>query len=234
LEGIVLKVLVIGAMEVEILELVEKIEASNSGSIFGNAYFTKSFDTVDVMIVECGIGKVNAAILTQKAIDLFNPDILINTGIAGSIDCNIGDIVLGKELTYHDVRPGMMLEYFPYTQNFLGDIYLIKEIKKICEETKKANVIVGKIVSGDRYICSTSQKQRIKEQYQAICVDMESAAIAHTAFLNNVPFVCIRSISDNADENSVKDYERFEKESADLSSAVVYTFIESKIKKKSL
>ena len=172
-----------------------------------------------VVVVRSGIGKVNAGICTQILVDVFNVDCIINTGIAGALnnDINIGDIVLSTDALQHDVDA----KAFGYEPGQIPrmDVLAFKADKKLIELGKKScglvcpkiGVFEGRVVSGDQFIADREVKNRIKSLFDGYCTEMEGAAIAQAAYLNNIPFLIIRAISDKADDSAHMDYPAFEK-----------------------
>ena len=209
---------IIGAMEEEIenlklsMENVEVIGRAdmefNKGRISGK----------DVVVVKSGIGKVNAGICTQILADIFSVDVIINTGIAGSLkeEINIGDIVLSSDTVQHDmdaVAFGYPLGQIPRldTLSFPADEELISMAKQCCERVNPdINVFIGRIVSGDQFVADRAVKKRISENFGGYCTEMEGAAIGQAAYLNKIPYVVIRAISDKADDSASMDYPAFE------------------------
>jgi len=218
-----MKIAVIGAMISEIEELVHKTSANVSDNIFGTNSYYKKIENIDLHIFECGIGKVNASAITQLIITKYKPDLIINSGVAGSLKEHnkIGDIIIGNEITHHDVRPEQMENCFPFQKSFFCNDEWIAKTLNACKKSIRNNIVVGTIVSGEDFINSTNRKNEIQNKYNADCVDMESSAIAHVAFINNIPFIIIRTICDNANEISHIDFEEFEKENAKISSECI-------------
>ncbi|TWI71118.1 adenosylhomocysteine nucleosidase [Desulfobotulus alkaliphilus] len=222
-----MKLLVVAAMYTEIEGLILRLGAEKSGNLNGMDWYFRKMNHAAIHLVQCGVGKVNAAAISQHAIILFQPDLLIITGIAGSMHGNnrIGDIIIARELAHHDVSRGQMKHCFPYQSAFFPDEKAFRELQTMGQEYEAGKVKSGKIVSGERFIKDSEKKRKIQEAHRPDCVDMESAAIAHTAFINHVPFVCIRTICDHANDDSLEDFSSFEKESADLSSRFTFEFI---------
>jgi adenosylhomocysteine nucleosidase len=233
-EGQGMRILVIGAMETEIEALVLKLKARPAGQLFGMAYFSTRMDPLEIQIIQCGIGKVNATAITQKAICGFHPDFIINTGIAGTThpENRIGDVIIGQELTYHDVRRGQMKHCFPCQAAFYSDADAVHTLKEMIRSTHHKRVKAGRIASGERFINNAEEKEKIHAVHAPDCVDMESTAIAHTAFINCIPFVCIRTICDHADENSLTDFTAFEKENAAISAGFTFDYLMHLLEKK--
>lgn len=207
---------IIGAMEEEVLQLknmmeVERIEKKANMEFFKGRLFNK-----EVVIVRSGIGKVNAAICTQILIDDFNVDLIINTGVAGRVNdkLNPGDVVISKDLVQHDVD-GTCIDYKPGQIPRMED-YIFKADEKLIDVAFKSTkditdfgIHIGRIATGDQVIADSKKLLWLKETFDALVVEMEGAAIAHACYINNIPFVVIRSISDFADENHVADYDKY-------------------------
>ena len=173
-----------------------------------------------VVVVQCGIGKVNAGICTQILVDDFQVDAVINTGVAGSLrnEINIGDIVLSTDTMQHDVDArefGYPLGQIPRmdTLAFPADEKLIALAQEVCREViPEIQVFAGRVVSGDQFVSDRESKERISKNFQGYCTEMEGAAIAQAAYLNHVPYVVLRAISDKADDSASVDYPAFERE----------------------
>ena len=208
---------IIGAMAVEIAALRENMENVTVTSRVGMEFYEGKLRGLDVVLVQSGIGKINAAICTQVLCDCFGVTHLVNTGIAGSLcaELDIGDLVISQDAIHHDFDlrfwgrpigqvPGMDVIAFPAEEN-------MKNLALAAAETvNPGHSKVGRVASGDQFICSREQKERIIADTGAICAEMEGAAIAHTAYRNGVPFVIIRAISDKADDSAEMDYPTFE------------------------
>lgn len=210
---------IIGAMDEEVNELkagMEEVKVTTKASM---EFYEGTIAGKKVVVVRSGIGKVNAGICTQILVDVFNVDCIINTGIAGALnnDINIGDIVLSTDALQHDVDA----KAFGYEPGQIPrmDVLAFKADKKLIELGKKScglscpeiGVFEGRVVSGDQFIADREVKNRIKSLFDGYCTEMEGAAIAQAAYLNNIPFLIIRAISDKADDSAHMDYPAFEK-----------------------
>lgn len=229
---------IIGAMEEEIYKTKPYIKNSRTEYLKGMEFFIGKIGGNDVVLVRSGIGKVNATICTQVLIDKFNVDSIINVGVAGAIGENleIGDIVISTDLMHHDVDTtafGEGIGIIPRmkTSNFEADEKLIKLAKECAEHISTTDIHIGRIVSGDQFISDGDLKASILSNFNPLCVDMESAAIGQTCYVNNIPFVAIRSISDSSDDSKPYEYENFYKDSALRASAVINEMV-SKINDK--
>ena len=224
-----MKVGIIGAMEVEVDHLKSEMQTERTIERAGMNFFEGKIGDTDVVVVQCGIGKVNAGACVQILCDCFDVTHVINTGVAGSMDnrIDIGDIVVSEDAIYHDfdVTP---LGYKPGegpgvgTVSFPADKYLHDcAVKAVQEAAPDIHVFSGRVVSGDQFIAGNDKKQAIHDLVGGMCTEMEGTAIAQVAYLNKVPFVIIRAISDKADNSGSEDYPSFEKKAARHCAAVV-------------
>lgn len=223
------KVGIIGAMELEVEELQGKMEITRKEKKASMEFLEGTLNGTDVVIVRSGIGKVNAALCTQILCDIFGVTHIINTGVAGSLknEINIGDIVVSTDALHHDVDVrvfGYPLGEVPQMGclAFPADEKLTRLAVECCQEVNPdISVYSGRIVSGDQFISDKQVKEHIISNFGGLCVEMEGASIAHAAYLNHVPFVIIRAISDKADDSAEMDYPTFEKAAAAHSAALV-------------
>ena len=212
-----MKLGIIGAMDVEVAALKAKMENPTVTVRAGMEYFAGKREGLDVVVVQCGVGKINAAMCTQILIDCFDVTAIVNTGIAGSLcaQLDIGDLVISRDAIHHDFDlhfwgrpigqvPGLDVIAFP------ADETLMRFALAAAEAENPGHNQVGRVASGDQFICSREQKEKIIADTQAVCAEMEGASIAHTAYRNGVPFVIIRAISDKADDSAEMDYPTFE------------------------
>ena len=206
---------IIGAMDVEVQLLKESIQNLTVTEKAGTEYYEGSLCGLPVVVVKCGIGKVNAAIGAQILCDCFGVTHIVNTGIAGSLcaEQNIGDMVVSSDVWHHDfdcVAFGYPMCRIPgMPQSFAADENMIALARQAAEQTGSA-VRIGRIASGDQFVADQKLKDQIIERTQALCTEMEGAAIAQTAYRNGIPFVILRCISDKADNSAEMDYPSFE------------------------
>ena len=227
------KIGIIGAMELEVETLKAKMEVKQTTKKAGMEFFEGTLNGVDAVIVRSGIGKVNAAVCTQILVDEFGVDAVINTGIAGSLNAqiDIGDIVISTDVLHHDMdavnfgyAPGQIpqMEVF----SFAADEPMAELAEKVCHQVNpEIKVFRGRVVSGDQFISDRATKDRITEQFHGFCTEMEGAAIAQAAYLNQIPFIVIRAISDKADDSASEDYPTFEKKAVEHSVRLVEGFL---------
>lgn len=223
------KIGVIGALAMEVRIIKEHLVIAGTDNFAGFTFITGSLNGKLIVLTVSGIGKVNAAICAQLMIDHYDVDCIINTGIAGSLDAELRmcDVVISDDVTYHDVNPEQMITCFPNRETFYADQRLINYAIHACDltRTENWNYKVGRVISGEQFISDERKKKQLAKHYHAQCVEMEGAAIAHVAYVNRVPFVVIRSISDTQDKNASAHYENFEKVSANISSNLVVQLI---------
>ncbi len=217
---------IIGAMDQEVALLkkamnVEKIEKKASME-----FYSGTLEGREAVVVKSGVGKVNAAVCAQILADCFNADMLINTGVGGSLraEINIGDIVVSTDVIQHDMD-ATGLGYEPGDIPMLGirefkaDEHLRTLIAETCRSVNpEISVYEGRVVSGDQFVADDDVKERLTKMFDSpYCAEMEGGAIAQTAWLNGIPFVIIRAISDKADNSAFMDYEEFEEKAIEHS-----------------
>ena len=217
-----MKIGIIGAMAEEVSELKASLQDAKVTKIARMEFCEGSFGNTDVVVVQSGIGKVNAAACAQILINHFGVTHVMNTGVAGSLNAkiDIGDIVVSTDAMYHDVDATI----FVYakgevpqvgTASFVADEMLRKAaVEAVKEAAPDIHVFEGRVVSGDQFISSREVKNHIRDTFQGDCTEMEGAAIAQVAYINEVPFVIIRAISDKADDSGQEAYDVFEKKAA--------------------
>lgn len=225
---------IIGAMDEEVSKLKEKMTGVEIKKKASMDFYRGKLMGKDVVVVRSGIGKVNAGICTQILVDEFCVDGVINTGIAGSLnaDIDIGDIVLSTDTVQHDVDAtgfGYELGVIPRmeTSTFIADEKLRSLAKECCERVNPdIQVFCGRVVSGDQFVSDKTKKQYILENFKGCCTEMEGAAIAQAAYLNNIPFLIIRAISDKADDSATEDYPTFEAKAIEHSVKLVTELVD--------
>ena len=211
---------IIGAMEEEVAILKEKMSEVTVLEKAGMEFFKGILGGQQVVVVRSGIGKVNAGICTQILADVFQVNAVINTGIAGSlkVEINIGDIVLSTDTMQHDVDTrefGYEIGQVPRmdTRTFPADDRLRETALQVCRKVNpEIQVFEGRVASGDQFVADKETKEKIIANTQAYCTEMEGAAIGQAAYLNGIPYLVIRAISDKADDSAHMDYPAFEKE----------------------
>ena len=217
-----MKIGIIGAMEMEVETLKEQLSDPVKETVARMEFCEGTLKGVPVVVVRSGVGKVNAAMCTQILADRFGVDAVINTGVAGSLDAriNIGDIVISTDAVHHDVD-ATLFGYAPGEVPQLGitafpaDEALAQAAERACRKAApEISVFRGRVTSGDQFIVSREKKDQIRETFGGMCTEMEGASIAQAAWLNQVPFIIVRAISDKADESAQVEYPVFEEQAA--------------------
>lgn len=223
---------IIGAMDVEVATLKEKLQNPVCKTIAGSEFCEGLLNDINVVVVQCGVGKVNAALCVQILCDCYQVTHIVNTGVAGSlnVDLDIGDFVISKDAIYHDFDchvinpnysvgqvPGMAVRAFPADETLVRYAYLSADAQN------PGHSRIGTVASGDQFVCASDQKQKIVSNTGALCTEMEGAAIAHAAWRNGIPFVVIRAISDKADDSAQMEYPVFEAIAAKACAQVIIT-----------
>lgn len=213
------KIGIIGAMDEEVAILKEKMEGVQEKTKASMTFYEGTLWGVPSVVVVSGIGKVNMAVCAQILADDYQVTEMINTGVAGSLDAkiDIGDIVLSECAQQHDMDVSALgdpVGTIPRmeTSIFKADEKLVAMAKQACEiANPDIHCHIGKVVSGDQFIASGEKKDFLVDTFGGMCAEMEGAAMAHVAYLNAIPFLVIRAISDKADDSGHMDYQEFAK-----------------------
>ena len=226
---------IIGAMDNEIELLKNSMEIRKTEEIAGMTCYCGSLSGHEVVLVRCGVGKVNAAVCAQSLILHFGVGMVINTGAAGALsrDINIGDIVISTDAVEHDmdcrtlgyakgIIPDNEISFFPADETLRRSAV---ESADLVMPTKRVHE--GRIASGDQFIADNERKKAIVDDFGAVCCEMEGAAIGQVCTQNRVPFVIIRAISDKADNSGHLSYRSFVEMAAKHSAAIVKHMVEN-------
>jgi len=229
---------IIGAMDSEIEAFLKLLENKKEENKCGLTFYLGKLKKYDVIIVKCGVGKVNAGRTTQVLISEYSPKYIINTGIGGGLynKLKIGDIVISTDLIQHDFD----VTFLGYAKGYMctggnskeptkyvADKELSEKIKKVLEKVGgDRTVYFGRILTGDMFISSVEKREELVKDFDGYCCEMEGAAIAQVASLNKVPFTVVRVISDLPSGKGPEDYNSFELEAAKISSKALENFLE--------
>lgn len=224
---------VIGAMDSELASLIAALEQPEEKKLHGLVFHTGKLDGRGVVLVKCGVGKVNAARTAQVLIDAFGPCALINTGIAGGVGpgLSVGDVVVAQGLVQHDFdvtafghAKGYLCTGGDHTKPTVFTPHPEVEqglFRAACAALGEDHVRRGIIATGDQFISGREQKAAIWEEFGAHAAEMEGGAIAQAAQLSGVPFGVIRVMSDLADGTAPASFDQFEQETADRCADIV-------------
>lgn len=224
---------IICALKIEVDGLKQLMENPEAVKKAGLEYISGKIFDKDVVLLECGVGKVNAAVGTQIMIDSYKPDVIINLGIAGSLkkEITIGDIVISNDCVEHDMNITALDE--PRGQIWLPDEKRIDipadkdTVEKLAEccQNLGSHVKIGRIATGDLFVVYRRQREAIAFEFDALCCEMEGAAVGHVCYMNKVPFAILRSISDDFKFNQPENYEEFKELAADRAIKAMKKFI---------
>lgn len=211
---------IIGAMEEEVAALIHQIQDDEVKTIAGMTFHRGTLWKQQAVVVQSGVGKVNIAICTQILIDVYEVDMVINTGVAGGLykEINVGDIVISSDAIQHDFDVtglGYKKSVIPGLESsvFKADSELASMAKEACELVNpEIQCFIGRVVTGDQFISDNKTRAKLIEEFDGYCAEMEGAAMAQVATLNKKPFVIIRAISDKADNSAPVSYNEFEEQ----------------------
>ncbi|QNM04571.1 5'-methylthioadenosine/adenosylhomocysteine nucleosidase [Qiania dongpingensis] len=209
---------IIGAMEEEVNQLKAAMEEVSVETKASMDFCRGRLSGKDIVVVRSGIGKVNAGICTQILADLYSVNAVINTGIAGSLHAqiDIGDIVLSTDVLQHDVDAvafGYPVGQIPRMESlsFQADRHLADCAEKCCQRVNPdIKTFKGRVLSGDQFVADKEKKEWLIKTFGGLCTEMEGAAIGQASYLNGIPFLIVRAISDKADDSASMDYPAFE------------------------
>ncbi|MGF1681145.1 5'-methylthioadenosine/S-adenosylhomocysteine nucleosidase [Photobacterium minamisatsumaniensis] len=228
-----MKIGIIGAMEQEVAILKDQLTNRETHNKAGCTFYTGTLNGADVVLLQSGIGKVAAAVGTAVLLEIFQPDVVLNTGSAGGFDSslNLGDVVISTEVRYHDAN----VTAFGYEMGqmaqqpaaFLSDSKLMDVAEQALASMENTHAVRGLICTGDEFVCSPERQSFIREHFPTvIAVEMEAAAIAQACHQFNVPFVVVRAISDVADKESPMSFDEFLPLAAKSSSVMIDKMVE--------
>ena len=221
------KIVIIAAMDEELEAIQNKFENVEEKKLKDLVYYEGQAKGKEYVLTKCGVGKVNSARVTQMLIDNFDIEYIMNVGIAGSLndELEIGDIVIGKKLVQHDFD----ITAFGHEKGYITDTGMIFESDdNLTKEYNKPNgeykILVGTIASGDIFCNQVSMKEKIRTKFNADCVEMEGAAIAQVCYLDKIPFIIIRSISDSPNGKNAIVFDEFVKLAAKRCAEILLEF----------
>ena len=222
---------IIGAMPSETQALIHAMTDAVSETVSGVTYTKGRLENKEVVVATSGIGKVFAAVCAQTMILRYAPSLLINTGVAGTLTdaLSVGDVAVAATLVQHDMDTSPLGDPVGLVSG-INKIYFDADARAVkafslCVEAEGGKSLVGCIASGDQFIAAPAKKHEIKDRFSAIACEMEGAAIAQVAFINDTPFAVLRAISDSADGEASMDYPSFVKLAAEKSVAVLRRYL---------
>ncbi len=219
-----MKIGIICALDVEAAPIVDRCEQKKASALRGFSFCEGHFQGNQWIVMTSSVGKVNAALATQLLILTESPDVIVNVGVAGGLGRELAllDVVVATELVHHDVSRKQQDTFFPYRSIYPADERLLRTI-----QSTVAGVSFGRIVSGEGFIRGSVDRERIMDRFDPLCVEMEGAAVAQTAYIHGVPFLSIRAISDFADERAKETYERTERAAVERAAQILFDCIQT-------
>lgn len=219
---------IIGAMEEEISKLESLMDITAQEKVGGMDFRQGQLGGMEIVLVHCGIGKVNGALCAHTLINNFWVDYILFTGVAGALSprLNIGDIVISSDSMYHDVDvtvsgyPPGQIPRLP-VRAFPAEPGLIHRAWKVAEKIVPQRVFIGRVLTGDRFIANKVEAQRLASELGGICVEMEGAGVGQACYMNKIPYVLIRCISDKADGTATEDFKRFCRQAANAAARII-------------
>lgn len=224
---------IIAALKKEMMEIEELMTDIEYKKIYELNFIEGKINETDVVLVECGVGKVNAARTAQILIDKFDTDVIINVGAAASAndELDIGDIVFGERLVQHDFD----ITAFGHPKGHISNVGQFiecdaKSIEKMQQimlnlQNNEFNIKLGTIASGDIFCTSLKMKEKIREKFNADAIEMEGASIAQVCKLDNIPFIIIRSISDNPNGENHITFKQFLEKASKRCAQIIKEFL---------
>lgn len=221
---------IIFAMQEELIELKKYLHINNEKKIYDLIFYGATLNNQNIILTESGIGKTNAARTTQILIDYYKPEAIFNIGVAGGIAKNlkVGDIIISISLVQHDFDITAFNHSKGYIPNIGNNIPIDNNLlntTKTILDTNNISYKEGLIASGDIFCTKESMATKINTQFNALCVEMEGASIAQTAYLSKTPCLVIRSISDCPDNNNKVTYEEFLETSSNKVAQIMYAIL---------
>lgn len=230
-EGVLMKIGIIAAMEQEAQTIIDNLKNFKKTTKANQHFYEGNIGNVQVVLVQSGIGKVNATLATTLLIEVFDVEAVINTGSAGGIgkDLAVEDLVISTELSYNDADArafGYTFGQIPQMPaTYLSDPSLVKTFKEAALK-KKWSIKEGMIVTGDSFISDKKKVSEIRERFEDVLVtEMEGAAVAQTCYQFNIPFVVVRAVSDVSDEEASDSFDEFIEKVGKKSAETVLEFI---------
>ena len=224
---------IIGALDIELERLIGAMQEPVHREISGVPFTCGRLLGTDVVIARAGVGKVNAAVCAQTMALIYEPELIINSGVSGALspDLRVGDVVIGTDVVQHDVDTTAMGDEPGFVStvdrlSFPLDNFASTAISAAAEELG-IRAVRGRIASGDQFVASTERKEEIVRLFSAVTCEMEAGAIAHVCFLNRVPCAVIRCISDGGNEEAPMSYEEFLPLAAKNSSELTLAYLKS-------
>ena len=224
---------ILGAMQAEVDSLIREIKDVKIENVSGYDFARGTIGSHEVVVARCGVGKVNAAVCCQTLIMTYHPEVIINSGAAGSLspELDILDVAVATDAVQHDYDTtafgdpkGLICFANEQRVDIPANPELCQKLLKACEALKDTTVLQGRIATGDQFISDTEKRLALGKEFSALACEMEGGAVGHTCYRNNVPFAILRCISDDLTNSTSMDYEAFKAFAAAKTTAVLDRF----------
>jgi len=218
---------IIAAMTIEAEAIIAEMEETTKDTCGGIDFTVGKIGTCNVVCAVCGIGKVFAAMCAQTMAVKYSPDFIVNTGVGGTLtsELSIGDVAVSADVVQHDMDTSALGDPVGLISGINivkipADVKYAEKIRSIAADIG-IKTVEGTIASGDRFVADVATKKKITENFGAIACEMEGAAVGQVCYVNKIPFVIVRAISDDADGGACEDYPQFAKKAAASSAKIV-------------
>lgn len=221
-----MKIGIVSAFEAEVKPFISSMYDITVEKHAMLSFHVGKYKDINVVALYSGVGKVNASIATQVLINKFDVTHVIVMGVAGAIanELKIQDTVISSEVAYHDVNEDILTKYHPWMESiyFKADHKMLSKMKEVNHNDK--SIVIGRMVTGESFI-EQEGREEIIEKYNPLCVDMETASMAHVCYANSIPFIAVRSISDTPEESGDEAFSKYYKLAAQKSVEVVQRYL---------
>lgn len=220
---------IIGALDEEVRLIKERMQVDREVQTYGCTYYIGTYAGHGVVAVCCSVGTINAAVCASTVIREFGADVVVNVGIAGSLskELRVMDVVVSDKVTFHDADLDIMEKFYPNQRMFHAD----EALRALCLGVLEAmtdrpfSYKVGLIATGNVFVNESARKEDIVRRLEPLCVEMEGASIGQVAYMNGKPFLVIRTMSDNADDEADDTYDNFMVRAAQVSAELILRMI---------
>ena len=219
---------IIGALDAEVALIKEQMNVEKTLTIYGSDFITGTIGTERVTVVCSSIGTINAAACASSLIREFGAEAVVNVGIAGAMGkgLKVLDVVVSEDTVFHDKDHSVLEKYYPFKRSYAASPKLIEQcVHAIKSLESPPNYQIGRVATGDVFVNDPVLKAKIAGDYAPLCVEMEGAAVGQIATMGNIPFLVIRTLSDNADENADQTYDNFLERAAYQSANIILNMI---------
>lgn len=222
------KIGILCASDTELAPFLKYIRSCETTEKAMLTFYEGTIHQTEVTAVYSGVCKVNAAIAAQQLIDVFHVDCIINGGTAGGMEESVQlfDTVISERVIYHDVADDILTEFHPWLKsNYFPADDKLSAIAKRCSLTSAHPIRFGTMVTGEQFI-EDDKREEINEKFAPLCVDMETASVAHVCYVNKIPFLAVRTITDTVTHKGIENFDKNCEEASEISAEIVAGILE--------